>query len=158
MPLISDTIWYVFLFLTYFPSVSQSLVPSMLLQRASFHSFLLSSRRYTGGTSFLIYSSVYAHWGYFHVLAIFNSTAMNISPGIIFKLYWYTALSHNLKVGPKNQCFEKAPQIWKHFPEITADYKIHLTINQIVLYNFSSTKALYKNELFLEWLMILLSI
>ena len=62
----------------------------MLLQMALFHSFLwlnnISLSIYT--TSFFIFSSVDGHLDCFHVLAIINSSAVNIVVHISFQLWF----------------------------------------------------------------------
>ena len=63
-----------------------SLGPSVLLQMASFHSILWLSIiiYYLLWHIFFIHSSVNGHLGYFHVLAILYSAAMNIGVHVSF--------------------------------------------------------------------------
>lgn len=157
MPHLSDTIWHVPLFLTYFPLVSESLVPSMLLQRHHLFLFIEWLTVYRWHIFFNPFT-VYMRWGCFHVLAILNSTAMNISPGIILNYTDTQALSQNLKVGPKNQCFAKLPRYENTFLEQPLTTKFIWQLTKWCCVISLLLKPFIKMNYFLEWLMILLSI
>ena len=72
--------------------VRESLVASMLLQMALFHSFFMAEWYSTVFMYhiFFIHSSVDGHWGCFQVLALVNSAAMNIGVHVSF---WITVWS-----------------------------------------------------------------
>ena len=70
-------------------SVWQSLVPSVLLQMALFHSFLTAELVYLYHI-LLFHASIDEHLGCVHVLAIVNSLSVNIVVHVSFRTMFFS--------------------------------------------------------------------